>query len=85
MSSQQNESMRPWHSLMYSSGMLMSICGVPAIPLAALLLWLKGTVTFPVAIYFSGIMLAFVIPLAASLWLGAIFISKRQAARASGK
>lgn len=85
MSSQQMEKMPMWHSLMYSSGFLMSLSVVPGVPLLALHLWHTYHLPPRYALYASGVMFAIVAALGASLWLGAIFVSKRQAPRLSRK
>jgi hypothetical protein len=84
MSTQQTEEMPLWHSLMYSTGILTSLA-VPVIPLGALLAWLSGELTLIGARYFAGVMFVLMAPLGASLWLGAILITKYQASRASQK
>jgi hypothetical protein len=85
MSSQQLEKMPMWHSLMYSSGFLMSLSVVPGVPLLALHLWHTYHLPPRYALYASGVLYAIVAALGASLWVGAILITKYQASRASRK
>jgi hypothetical protein len=69
------------HSLMYSTAILCAVCGIPAIALFAVLMWLRGDMTPRAALEFAGVMLAIVITLAGCLWLGATILTKRQQSR----
>lgn len=65
-----------WHGLMYSTGILLCLLGMPAIIVSAVLLWLTGDMTQSQAAGFGGVMLGIVVPLAIGLWLGAAPISR---------
>jgi hypothetical protein len=66
-----------WHSLLYSTGILLLLCGVPGIIGTAFLLCLGGELGQKDAFQFAWLMLIVVVPLGSGLWAIAIYLSKR--------
>ena len=81
MSTSRTQPMPMWHSLMYSSGILMSLSSVPLLLIFTLGFWLRGDLPLRYALYASGVIFAIVAGLGASLWTGAILITKYQLSR----
>ena len=65
-----------WHSLLYSTGILLLFCGVPGVIGAGFLLWLNGNFGQVAAFQFTWLLLAVVVPLGSGLWAIAILLSK---------
>ena len=65
-----------WHGLLYSTGILLLICGSPAVVFFAFAMWLAGSVRFEEASQFGLLFLAVIVTLGGGLWIIAIVLSK---------
>lgn len=62
-----------WHGLLYSTGILLLVCGSPGFVCFVLVMWLAGSLMW---VHFGLLMLTIMVPLGGGLWFIAIVLSK---------
>jgi hypothetical protein len=65
-----------WLGLMFSTAILLTVCGIPGAALASLAFWLNGTMNASGALTFLAVMVGCEVVIAGALWLVASQVNK---------